>query len=178
MSDLPPLHPVQPATKGACFQCKHFMGLSAGTSTSGLCGYPGAEHVRARPELGCAYWTLHPHRSPDIKTSEAWELQHGRPIRGFNDQLRPKKWPTPLYARRIRDLYGAAPGPETKTLTWEIARLQDVLYRVHVALSAQADGMPHSAVRANLVELAKLLGQEPGVSEAIEREAKKSKHKY
>lgn len=170
---MPPLtsvpHHAQP--KQACFQCKHFLGLVARGSDCGRCGYPGGEHVRTRPENGCAFWALHPHRSPDIKTAAEWEAAHGRPIRCFDDDLHLGKWPSALHARRIKELYKSAPGPESRALAWEIARLQDVLYRAYRAIKSQAEEMPHTPARANLLRLTELLAQEPGVKEAIAKAA-------
>src|SRR5690606_32054869 len=118
-------HPAQPAppdTKGACFQCKHFLGLTA-ESNAGRCGCPGKECIIARPHMGCAYWTLDPRRPPDIRTEAEWEGVYGRPVQGFDDGLEQPKWHWPMDARRIRQAYEAAPSEETRKLAWEIARL-------------------------------------------------------
>lgn len=166
----PPSPPLQ-SSKGTCYQCKHFLGLTA-KSPAGRCGRPGEEHLVARPEFGCAWWEEHPKRDKSIRTVQAWEAAHGRPLAEFDDFLKRRSWPLPLDGRRIRMAYDADPSPPSRALAWEIARLHDVLLRTHNAINAITQSMPHCDARSDLLRLAELLRREPGIVAATERKGK------
>jgi len=123
--------------------------------------------------MGCAYWEQSPHLNAGIRTVGEWEAAYGRPIAGFDDDLKIRSWPPSLYARRVRAIYDAAPTPEAKTLVWEIARLQDILVRAHNAILILAKEMPHTPARVTLMRLAELLAKEPSVCEAIDKAYKR-----
>lgn len=155
--------PALSESENCCFDCKYFRGLTGGF-TAGLCKNPDCSPVRPSPQRGCAHWTHDPSADPAIRTCDQWVEKHGLPVPGFTDRLDADRWPAPLTGRQIRTAYEQNRTPQTQALAWEIARLQDVVFRLRIAIEAIAEkNMPEFA-RRDLVRLVELLGEEPGVA--------------
>lgn len=167
------------ARNRSCFVCWHFDGM---LHDHVVCAHPKPPMLHAYPALGCSKQALNPHADQTVNTVAQWRASlsslpgHMVEVRGHNGvggDARPA-----LTDDDIRSLYYEVPCGSTRTLVWEVHRLQLTLCRVRSALQMVCAKPMSVDARTALKTLSAWLTQEPGVQAVITEQVKREKSRF
>lgn len=140
-----------------CFTCVHLWDISP--RGHARCDNPRCVPIKTQPEVACTCWQRDP-LAPDVKSMAEWVALHGQGLAGFTERQR-VTYPTALTLQAAQE---ALQNADSNALAWEVKRLQSVLVRTVRALGHIAMHVQLSAMRADIQELGRLIGDEPSVT--------------